>query len=103
MDYVTNAQMNTYPNWMDNANRIIDSNWGILLYIIAISIAVFFYLKLDFSTAKNSLFSMFSFTSSTSTTIDTTISKTGFDKVKDQCPKWIFGITGACLLIAFGL
>jgi hypothetical protein len=100
MDYVISTQMNTYPHWMDNANRFIDSNWGIILYIVAIGLAIFFYLRIDLSTVKSSLSNIL--TTNSSTIEYSSLPKSGFDKVKDNGPKWIFGVTGACLLVAFG-
>jgi hypothetical protein len=43
MDFVISAQENAYPSWIDRGNRFIESKWGILLYIVAITLIVFFY------------------------------------------------------------
>jgi hypothetical protein len=106
MDYVVSTQVNEYPKWIDNGNRFINSKWGILLYIISITIVILFYLKIDPSSIKN-IFSEFTTKltskSSSPSSIYPPVTQTTLDKFKSKGPTGLFILSGIMIFIGFVL
>jgi hypothetical protein len=89
MDYVVNSQTNNYPSWISNGNNILQSSWGILLYVIVIAlIVIVYYVQKDPNNASQLLSTVSNLrSSSTDTSISSSPNKFGiFIK--------IFGILG---------